>query len=362
VAAAGGEALAFPAAAKNPLKLLANARAIRRIVAAEGVDLIHARSRAPAWSALAAARAAAIPFVTTYHGAYNEANALKRLYNGVMARGDIVIANSRFTANLIAARHEVASERLEVIHRGVDLTAFDPRAIVPERVAALRRQWGVAPDQRIILQAARLTRWKGQRLLIDALGKLNSGGGLQSTVAVLAGDPQGRNDYVQELHQQIENHGLRGRVLLPGHVNDIAAAYVAAHVTVIASVEPEAFGRTAIEAGALECPVVATDLGAPPEIILAQPIVPPEEITGWLVPVGGPDKLAASLRQALALSAAERTAIGRRARQHVLAHFTMAHMQRRTLAVYDRLLGTALEARFNAPSCKPRPTEPARQP
>ena len=174
VAAAGGEVIAFPAATKNPLKLLANARAIRRMVAAEGVDLIHARSRAPAWSALQAARQAAVPFVTTYHGAYNETNTLKKLYNGVMARGDVVIANSRYTADLIATRYATPRERLEVIHRGVDTGAFDPQGIAPDRVAELRRRWGLAPDQRVILQAARLTRWKGQGVLIDAVAQLQT--------------------------------------------------------------------------------------------------------------------------------------------------------------------------------------------
>jgi len=167
--AVGGEAIAFPAATKNPFKLLANARAIRRITVTEGVDLIHARSRAPAWSALLAARQAAVPFVTTYHGAYGETNALKKLYNSVMARGDVVIANSRYTADLIASRYAVPRERLELIHRGVDVSAFDPQGIAPDRVAELRHRWGVAPEQRVILQAARLTRWKGQGVLIDAV-------------------------------------------------------------------------------------------------------------------------------------------------------------------------------------------------
>lgn len=360
VAAVGGEPLPFPAATKNPFRLFANAHALKKIMKAEGVDLIHARSRAPAWSALAAARSTGIPFVTTYHGAYNDPNALKRFYNGVMARGDVVIANSRYTAALIAHKHAVPGHRLEVIYRGVDPDVFDPATIEPQRLAALRRQWGVSQHQRIILQAARLTRWKGQRLLIDALARLHKDGRLQDTVAVLAGDPQGRDDYVHELHQHIEHLGLGGKVLLPGHVDDIAAAYLMAHVTVIASVEPEAFGRTAIEAAALGCPVVATDIGAPPETILAQPLVKKEEMTGWLVPAHDAVKLADCLDQAFALSQEERAAMGRHARRHVLANFTTAHMQRRTLAAYDRLLGTQLEARFSAGRW--RPEEAARQP
>jgi len=354
VKAAGGEAIAFPAATKNPLKLLANARAIRRMVAAEGVDLIHARSRAPAWSALQAARRTAVPFVTTYHGAYNETNTLKKLYNGVMARGDVVIANSRYTADLIAARYATPRHRLEVIHRGVDTGAFDPQSIAPDRVADLRRRWGVAPDQRIILQAARLTRWKGQGVLIDAVAQLQKRGILQGAVAILAGDAQGRDSYVKKLQEHIERLGLREHVRLVGHVEDIAAAYLAAHVTVVASIEPEAFGRTAIEAAALACPVIATNIGAPPETVVAQPIAGKQQITGWLVPPDSAATLSPVLAEALALAPAERATMGERARRHVLANFTTRAMQRRTLAVYDRLLGTALEGHFNAGSAGKR--------
>jgi len=348
VTAAGGEVIAFPAATKNPLKLLANARAIRRMVAAEGVDLIHARSRAPAWSALQAARQAAVPFVTTYHGAYNESNTLKKLYNGVMARGDVVIANSHYTADLIAARYATPRHRLEVIHRGVDTGAFDAQNIAPDRVAELRRRWGMAPDQRVILLAARLTRWKGQGVLIDAVAQIQKRGILRGAVAILAGDAQGRDGYVKELQEHIERLGLREHVRLVGHVEDIAAAYLSAHVTVVASIEPEAFGRTAVEAAALGCPVIATNIGAPPETILAQPIAAPQQITGWLVPPDSAGALTPVLAEALALAPSERTAMGERARRHVLAHFTTEAMQRRTLAVYDRLLGTALENQFNA--------------
>lgn len=347
VVAAGGEVIAFPAATKNPLRLLANARAIRRMVAAEGVDLIHARSRAPAWSALRAARQASVPFVTTYHGAYNETNALKKLYNGVMARGGVVIANSRYTADLIASRYATPRQRLEVVHRGVDTRAFDPQGVAPGRVAELRRRWGVAPEQRVILQAARLTRWKGQSVLIEAMAQLQKRGLQQGAVAILAGDAQGRHGYVKELQEQIERLGLQEHVRLVGHVEDMAVAYLAAHVTVVASIEPEAFGRTAIEAAALACPVIATNIGAPPETVLAQPIAPKQEMTGWLVPPDSAEALAGSLIEALSLTPAERAAIGGRARWHVLANFTIEAMQRRTLAVYDRLLGTALTGRFD---------------
>lgn len=344
VAAAGGEVHPFPAATKNPLRILANAHAIANIAAREGVDLIHARSRAPAWSALIAARRLGIPFVTTYHGAYSETNALKGLYNGVMARGDAVIANSRFTAGLIATRYGTPAGRVVVIHRGVDTAVFDPARVAPEQVTALRQSWGVSPQQRVILQAARLTRWKGQGVLIGAAAQLLARGRLQDSAVVLAGDAQGRESYVEELRGRIVSQGLGAHVHIVGHVADMAAAYMAAHVTVIASTEPEAFGRTAVEAAALGCPVVATDIGAPPETVLADNST--QGTTGWLVPPGDTEALADRLAEALALAPAVRAEMGDRARQHALTNFSVTSMQKSTLGVYDRLLGTALQARF----------------
>jgi len=358
----GGEVMPFPAATKNPLRMWANAGAIARIVGREHVDLVHARSRAPAWSAMRAARRTGVRFVTTYHGAYGEKNALKRIYNSVMARGDVVIANSRYTAGLIAGRYATPGARIEVIPRGVDVAKFDPNRIAEERVAALRSRWGVAPDESVILQAARLTGWKGQTVLIEAAAKLQAAGRLGSAVVVLAGDAQGRNAYVHMLQEQVDRLGLKDRVRLVGHVEDVAAAFHAAHVTVVASTEPEAFGRTAIEAAAVGCPVIATDIGAPPETVRAEPAVTPDAITGWLVPPGDADALAARLADALALAPSARRELGQRARRHVLGTYTVEAMQRRTLAVYDRLLGTGLEQLFcdriahRIPAATPRQT------
>jgi len=346
IAAAGGEVVPFPAATKNPVQMLANARAIARLARDQGVALIHARSRAPAWSALLAARRAGLRFVTTYHGAYGEPNAAKRLYNGVMARGDVVIANSGYTADLIAQRYSTPRQCIAVIHRGVDPRRFDPARFGPEELAGLRARWGVDATAPIILLAARLTGWKGQSVLVEAAARLKAAGKLGAAFIVLAGDAQGRNAYVQGLHSQIAEAGLEPRVRLVGHVDNVAMAFHAAHVTVVGSTSPEAFGRSAVEAAAMGCPVIATAIGAPPETVLAEPNAAKEAATGWLVPPGDAGALAEHLATALALSSAERLAMGKQARAHVLANFTVAAMQRRTMAVYDRLLGTILERRF----------------
>ena len=180
-----------------------------------------------------------------------------------MARGDVIIANSGYTADLIAQRYGTPRQRIVVIHRGVDTRQFDPERVGPERVAALRAGWGVDDASRIILHMARLTGWKGQSVLIEAAAQLKAAGKLQGAVVVLAGDAQGRNAYVQALHTQVAQAGLASSVRFVGHVEDVAAAFLAAHVAVVASTEPEAFGRAAIEAAAMGCPVIATAIGAP---------------------------------------------------------------------------------------------------
>ena len=263
-----------------------------------------------------------------------------------MARGDAVIANSYFTARLIADRYGTPERKITVIQRGFDPRIFEPALITPARVAAVRLSWGVRPEDRIILHPARLTSWKGQAVLIEAAARLAAQGHLGTAVVVLAGDPQGRTRYLATLQDQIASLGLRERVRLVGHVEDIAAAYLAVHVTIIASTDPEAFGRTAIEAAAMGCPVIATAIGAPPETVLAEPSVPTDGITGWLVPPGDREALADRLGAALTMSDVLRQEIGARARRHVQANFTVAGMQRQTLAVYDRLLGSGLERRF----------------
>ena len=280
---AGGEIIAFPAASKNPLQMMANARALAKLIEHHAIDLVHARSRAPAWSALWAARWTKRPFITTYHGAYNERGPLKRAYNSVMAKGDIVIANSAYTAGLIRSRYGTPETRIRVIHRGVDPSVYDPDAISQDRLMNLRRTWAVDPTDRIVLLPARLTRWKGQGVLIEAMKRLTSIPGPR-VVAILAGGDQGRSDYTRELTGLITDLGLTDNVRLVGHVDDMAAAFALADVSVIASIEPEAFGRTSIEAQMMGCPVIATNIGAPPETVLAPPRVVPSERTGWLIP------------------------------------------------------------------------------
>ena len=325
--ALGARHITLPLTAKTPWAIWRNAAALAALGQAEGVALIHARSRAPAWSALIAARRLGLPFVTTYHGAYNEGFPGKRLYNSVMARGDRVIAISHFIAELIRARHGVEEARLRIIPRGVDLRRFDPALVSPARLAALRAAWGVAEGQPIIMLPARVTRWKGQMVLVEAMAQLPG-----DALALLVGDAAERPAFQAELQARIAGLGLQDRVRLVGHATDMPAALMLADVVVHASTDAEAFGRTVIEAQAMARPVIASDLGAPRETVA-------EGITGWRTPPGDAAALAAALSRALAMTDSERAALGARARAAVLSGYTTAAMQAATMATYRELLG-----------------------
>ncbi|MFN8831743.1 MAG: glycosyltransferase family 4 protein [Labrys sp. (in: a-proteobacteria)] len=338
--ARGGIWVPFHAATKNPFRIWGNGHRLARLIVEEKVDIVHARSRAPAWSALMAARKTGKPFVTTYHGAYSATNDWKKRYNSVMARGDVVIANSHFTAARIIEAWPDAITRVRVVHRGTDLSAFMPLSVPVERVLALRQAWGVQPHQRIVLLAGRLTPWKGQRVQIEAAAILRDRG-VQDVVHILAGDPQGRDGYVHTLDTMIEDRDLAGIVRRVGHCTDMPAAFLAAACATVASTEPEAFGRIAVEAQAMGCPAIVSDIGAAPETVLAPPEVAEGARTGWRVPANDPAALADALEQALALGASARDALAARARNHVENSFSLTAMTRATLAIYKDLLRPA---------------------
>ncbi|HEY7643474.1 MAG TPA: glycosyltransferase family 4 protein [Hyphomicrobiales bacterium] len=347
LADAGGELIRMSVAAKNPLTILANARKLGTLIAERGVTLVHARSRAPAWSALLAARRAGVPFVTTYHGIYNQKGRLKSWYNGVMARGAIVIANSQYTARIVQERHGTPGDRLRVIYRGADLRRFDPAAVSAERVAALRTAWDVPLGVRLVVMAARLTRWKGQHVALGAAARVLTRPDLQDVVLILAGDDQGRTAYSDELRQRIAAMGLSERIRLTGHCADMPAAYLAASLALMPSIEPEAFGRVSAEAQAMGCPVIVSDLGALPETIVSPDRAKNAgDATGWVSPAGDEEALAERIVAALSMPREARDAMSAAARRHVAVNFSKAALQRETLRVYDSLLDTELALTF----------------
>jgi glycosyltransferase involved in cell wall biosynthesis len=335
--AKGGLWIPFPAATKNPLAMALNVGRLAQILKAEKVDLVHARSRAPAWVALAACRLTGTGFMTTYHGAYSGLSAPKLLYNSVMARGEVVIANSHFTAERIQAQFRMNPTCLRVIHRGTNFETFSPDRVPPARVEKIRRGWLVAPEERVVLLAGRLTPWKGQKVLIRAAQVLRERG-YRDLVFILAGDPQGRDGYVAEIDQLISENQLGGVVRRVGHVSDMPAALAASALVAVPSTSPEAFGRVAVEAQAMGVPVVVSNLGAVPETVLAPPQVRPDQRTGWRVAPDNPEELADAIAEAIDLMPSAFQQLADRARTHVMARFSLERMVSETLDCYSALL------------------------
>jgi glycosyltransferase involved in cell wall biosynthesis len=337
--AAGGELIRLPVETKNPFQALANAWALRRIARTRRVSIIHARSRAPAWSAWIAARLAGVAFVTTFHGIYNARTGMKRFYNSVMARGDAVIANSEYTREHILEHYHVAPERVVAIPRGVDLAVFDPDKVKPFETMAMRTSWNVAiEDARcVVLVPARLTRWKGQLVLIEAIGMIEKRrpGALK---VIIAGDAQGRVAYVDEMKAAIEKHRLQDVVAIAGHIGNMPVAFAAADIAVFPVIEPEAFGRGAIEAQAMGVPVIASNLGGFTETIV-------EGETGFLAPPGVAAALAGVIERMMDAGAQIRKQMGGRGRDRVRQLYAKTTLQTATLSVYRRLLTGVAERR-----------------
>lgn len=327
----GGELIRMDAKSRNPVTIKLNEGKLRQIIREEKVNLVHARSRAPAWSALAAAKAEGVPFVTTYHGAYSGTTGLKRAYNSVMAKGDLVIANSEWIAAHIAGVHGIDPARIVTIPRGVDLDTFDPAVVAQIRVDALRKDWGLEGDTRfVLLLPGRLTSWKGQGLALEALGLL-SPEERSGLVLILAGDAQGRDGYVSGLEHQIIRLGLTGHARIVPHVTDMPAAYLAAGLVLAPSTRPEAFGRVAAEASAMARPVIVADHGGARETVV-------EYETGTRAEPGSAPALAGAIRAMLSLGPASRVSMGREGRAHISRHFSKRGLQAATLKVYKRLL------------------------
>src|SRR5690606_27144694 len=328
---AGAVHVTLPMASKNPLQIWRNVEKLEELIRTLPVDLVHVRSRAPAWSARAAARRCHVPFVTTFHNAYKAHNWFKRFWAGPMARADHVVAISNFVAEHAHRRFGVPESLITVIPRGTDLNWFDPSRVYPDRIAKLAKEWRLVDGLPVILLPGRLTRWKGHAVLLRALDILARRRGRQDFTAVLLGDNQGRNAYQAELEELIARYDLKTSVRLPGGAKDMPAAYMLADVVVSASIEPEGFGRIAVEAQAMGKPVIATDHGGARETVL------PGD-TGWLVPPGDAEKLAEALEAALALTPQRRLQIAALARAHVQRRFTVDGMTDGYLKVYTDLL------------------------
>ena len=324
---AGATHVTLPVGSKNPFTMRRNVTRLAEIIRSTGTDIVHARSRAPAWSARAAARRERVAFMTTFHGTYNFGNPIERYYNSIMAKGARVIAISEFIARHLGATYHIPSTLVRVIHRGVDITRFDPARVSVERQVKLATEWRLPDGVPVIMLPGRLTRWKGQTLLIDAVAKLER----RDVALLFVGSDQGRSAYRAELEKRVRARGLEGIARIVDHCADMLAAYMLADVVVSASTDPEAFGRVVAEAQAMGRPVVAPSHGAAPEILI-------EGETGWTFESGRVDALAQALKSALALDAAARKTLSQTAIDHVHVNFTKERMCQATLDVYEELL------------------------
>ena len=325
---AGGELIRLPVDSRNPVTIAVNARHLEAIIRRERVDLVHVRSRAPAFSAIAAARRAGVPAVTSYHGIYGARSPLKRWYNGVMTRGDLTIANSEFTRDHVLAEHGVDPGKVVVVPEGIDAARFDPATVSDERIEALRTAWGLDVDdlRRVILLPARLTGWKGQRVMIEALGRMSD----QDVVLVLTGHAA-NPAYLKELTRIAAHFGVAERVRFAGAVGDMPAAYALADLVVAPSTKAESFGRSVVEAAAMKIPVIASPLGGPAETIIAGE-------TGWFAAPGDIDAWARAADLALSKPLDVLDIMGETARARVQSLYSLEAMAAATFAVYRRLI------------------------
>ena len=322
---AGGRHITLPLDTKNPWAIWRNAAKLATLIRAEGVSIVHARSRGPAWSAKLACRRTGAHFMTTHHGTYSENLPFKRRYNAVMASGERVIAASRFIAGLIEQRYGTDPRHIRIIPRGVDTAIFDPDVVSPARIARLATSWRLPDGVTTVLLPGRLREWKGQSVLLDAIARMTR----KDVCCVLVGGGDAR--ITSRLIRQAERLGISDRIRLVGNSDDMPAVLMLADVVIHASTAPEAFGRVVIEAQAMGRLVIASDLGGPVETV-------EDGVTGWRVPPGDADALAITIDYALSLPQADRLGMEEAARASVLRSYTKQAMQEATLDVYEELL------------------------
>jgi glycosyltransferase involved in cell wall biosynthesis len=327
--AAGGTPVPLPLRTKNPFAIQANIGRLQRLIREEGVRLVHARSRGPAWSAYYAARRCGVPFVTTCHGVYSgSTHWLKHRYNAVMASGDRVIAISDYVADHFRERYGVGRDRLRVVARGVDVAQFDPEAVAPERIARLAGRWRIEEGRQVVMLPGRVVRRKGHLLLLRAIERLQR----RDFICLIVGGVESGSGYPDEVRGLISALRLGEVVRMVGPCDDMPAAYLLADVAVAPStIAPEPFGRVSVEAQAMGRPVIVTDMGG-----LGETLMP--AATGWLVPPDDPAELANALDLALAMPEDARARLAQRARRFVVQHFSSEEMCKKTLAIYRELL------------------------
>jgi glycosyltransferase involved in cell wall biosynthesis len=343
VTAAGGEFVPLDLASNNPIVMLRNAGALIRIARERKCDVIHALGRAAGWSAWLAARLRGIAFLTSWYKGFRDQNLFKHAYNGIMARGDCVVAVSEQIAQLIHDRYGTPWERIAVVPASIDLERFDPAAVTGERIAAMRAAWGVRPDTKVILITGRILRRKGHHVVVRAARRLKDMG-LKDFLCVFVGEDRGHTRYTGELWDLVLATGTIDVIRMAAPVYDMPAAYAVASVAVSAAVQPEGLQRAILEAQAMARPVIVSDLAAGPEVVLTLPAVPESRITGLRFPAGDDAALAAALLRLFSMPEPVRRAIGQRGQDWVRGHFNAALVAEQTLKLYGEIAGRRAQA------------------
>ena len=316
----------LPVDSKNPFVMIKNIKKLQNLILTENINITHARSRAPAWSAWRAAIETNTSFVTTFHGTYSYNNWLKRQYNSIMTKGERVIAISNFIAGHILKNYGVPRKQIRVIPRGIDLEKYNPSNISHERIIKLAHKWRMPDDKRIIMLPGRLSRWKGHRVFIEAIKILQRA----DVQCLIVGSDRNQENYRNELQDHIIQLGLHNKIHVVGHCDDMPAAYMLTDLVISASTDPEAFGRVAIEAQALGRLVIGTNHGGSKESIF-------NEKTGWLVEPNDPIELAFCLNDILNVTNEKRAEIAKNAMNHARQYYSKETMCSKTLDVYNEL-------------------------
>jgi glycosyltransferase involved in cell wall biosynthesis len=336
LAASGAEPVRLDLASRNPLAILHNAFVLKRIIVRRRCTIVHALARAPAWSAFIAARMAGVPFVTSWYNGFREQNIFKRFYNSVMARGERVIAVSDQIADAIAARYSGASGRIVVVPSRIDFGVFDPTLVTPQRVAAVRSEWDIGADTRAIVVIGRILRRKGHHVVVRAAERLKAMG-LRNFAFVFVGEDPGHSSYAGELWDLVLATQTADVIRIVGPPDDLSAAYSAAVAVISPAIQLAGSQRSVLEAMAMARPVIASDLAAGPETVLAPPGVAEDRMTGLIFKSGDDRELAAALIRLLSAPESTRLAIGRRGRERAVAQFAAEGAATQMLALYLEL-------------------------
>ena len=324
----------LPVHSKNPFMIIINSIAIVALILFFNISVVHARSRAPAWSCYIATKITRRKFVTTFHGTYNFKSSIKKFYNSIMVKSDLLIAGSNFIFSHISENYKKflnPKKKFLVIFRGINTEYFDADIIKDKDVEKLKSNWKIENNKKIILLPGRLTAWKGQEMFIEAINLFSLNNPELDFVAVILGDDQGRTVYRKKLERLVEQFKLTQKIKFVDNCNVMPVAYYISDVVVSSSIEPEAFGRVSVEAQSMKKPIIASNIGGSKETVI-------DNKTGLLFESGNPKSLCDKLNEIIKLDSLTLDLMGREARKNVINRFNIEKMCLNTYSEYKKLL------------------------